>query len=66
MTYYTHRHSSGFYGMKSHKTKREAMEDAQKWCTSPAHSATISRGNRGRGPDIMRYWYDGGLQFMEY
>lgn len=52
--------------MKSHKTKREAMEDAQKWCTSPAHSATISRGNRGRGPDIMRYWYDGGLQFMEY
>jgi len=38
------------------------MEVAQFWCDRQGASATICRS----GQVVMRYWYDGGLQYLEY
>jgi hypothetical protein len=44
------------------RTKRVAIEVAQFWCDRAGMSAELVRF----GHVILRYWYDGGLQLIEY
>ena len=65
MTYYVTMHNSGYMGERSYNTLRRALEVAQEWVLmGGGRSADISRGKRG--PDIYRYWYDNGMQFIHY